>query len=44
MSKSRSSVCLLSWPVGLLFAGSRSFTLANPIDRVLAALGVTIVA
>jgi hypothetical protein len=30
-------------PVGLLFAGSTSHTIANPIQAVLAALGVTIV-
>ena len=29
-------------PVGLLFAGSTTTTLANPIDVVLAELGVTI--
>ena len=29
-------------PVGLLFAGSSSVTIANPIDAVLAAFGVTI--
>ncbi len=29
-------------PVGLLFAGGPSFTLANPIDPVLARFGVTI--
>jgi hypothetical protein len=29
-------------PVGLLFAGSSSHTIANPIDAVLSALGVTI--
>lgn len=31
-------------PVGLLFAGSASHALATPIDRVLAAFGVTILA
>lgn len=31
-------------PVGLLFAGSTAITIANPIDRVLSALRVTIVA
>ncbi|MDQ3705155.1 MAG: hypothetical protein M3437_08035 [Chloroflexota bacterium] len=31
-------------PVGLLFAGSSSHTIANPIRKVLSALGVTIVA
>lgn len=30
-------------PVGLLFAGSSSYTIANPIDAVKAALGVSIV-
>jgi hypothetical protein len=30
-------------PLGLLFAGSASHTIANPIQAVLAALGVTIV-
>ena len=29
-------------PVGLLFAGSSLYTVANPIDEVLSALGVTI--
>jgi len=29
-------------PVGLLFAGSSSYTIANPIDKVLTQLGVTI--
>ncbi|MBA7697670.1 hypothetical protein ES703_106338 [subsurface metagenome] len=29
-------------PVGLLFAGSTSYTIANPIDEVLGAFGVTI--
>ncbi len=29
-------------PVGLLFAGSSSFTVANPIDAVLGAFGVTV--
>ena len=29
-------------PVGLLFAGSSAYTVANPIDAVLAAFGVTI--
>ena len=29
-------------PVGLLFAGSSFATIANPIDAVLAAFGVTI--
>lgn len=29
-------------PVGLLFAGSQTFTVANPIDAVLGAFGVTI--
>lgn len=29
-------------PVGLLFAGSSSYTIANPIDEVLGAFGVTI--
>lgn len=33
-----------NYPVGLLFAGSTEITIANPIDRVLSALGVTIVA
>lgn len=32
-----------SQPVGLLFAGSATHTIANPISAVLAALGVTIV-
>ena len=30
-------------PTGLLFAGSTTHTIANPIQAVLAALGVTIV-
>ena len=29
-------------PVGLLFAGSSSYTIANPIDDVLDAFGVTV--
>jgi len=31
-----------NYPVGLLFAGSSSYTIANPIDAVLSAFGVTI--
>ncbi len=30
-------------PVGLLFAGSAAYTIANPIDEVLARFGVNIV-